>query len=379
MAVVEDAKGPLWVDGRFTARVRGPGPSAARAIRARSPFARVGSHPDAEIRIDHPAADPAHALLLLDRRGVFGVDLLSGSGTRFAGLGGGSAWLGPGDVVAIAGHRVELLRLVVDGRSIDPPLDADDPLAPSPDADLVAVLLEPLEGPGPPWMLGSALAFLGRDPGCAVRVEDPSAARVHCALFRGPEGAHLIDLLAAPTLIDGEPVAGASALRDGALLGIGRTRFLIRVGPAGSLRPPGRELALRDPDPSPEALVARLIDAAGHDPGPAQAEILGLLRGQLDRIEALGREIADLRDEVRGLRGPSLPPATPLRLELLRPDPGPPASDPAAWLLERLRGLESRHQSSRSDLLGRVAAIVPPTNPPTVLPARLEPPKPATS
>lgn len=177
---------PLWVNGQFTVRVRGPGPEPGRIVRVRRPFALVGQVPGAGIRIDDPAVDGRHALLLLDRRGVFGVNLMTRTGTRFAGSARGSAWLGVGDVLEIAGRRVELLQLRVDGSPIDPSPPADNPLANVDPSARAALTLEPLDSPGPPWMLGSALAFVGGGEACAIRVENASASRTHCACSGGP-------------------------------------------------------------------------------------------------------------------------------------------------------------------------------------------------
>ena len=57
MVVGRDDRGPLWVDGQFTVRVRGPGPEPGRIIRLRRPFALIGQIPGADIRIDDPAVD----------------------------------------------------------------------------------------------------------------------------------------------------------------------------------------------------------------------------------------------------------------------------------------------------------------------------------
>src|ERR1700727_548907 len=159
MAVGKEVRGPLWVDGQFTVRLRGPGPEPGRIVRIRRPFALIGQIPGADIRIDDPSVDDRHALLLLDRRGIFGVDLLSRTGTRFAGAEAASAWLGAGDILEIAGRRVEWLRLLIDGSPVEAPLSDDDLLGDSP--GLVGLTLEPLDSPAPPWMLGSALAFVG--------------------------------------------------------------------------------------------------------------------------------------------------------------------------------------------------------------------------
>ncbi len=386
----EAARGPLWVDGRFTARVRGPGAAPGRIVRVRRPFALIGRLPGADIRVDDPAAEPRHALLVLDRRGIFGVDLLTGTGTRFAGAAAGSAWLGAGDVLEVAGHRVELLQLRVDGLAIDPRLSDDDPLAGPDDGTLAAVTLEPLDVDGPPWMLGSALAFLGRGDACAIRIEDESASDTHCALLRGPAGAYVIDLLGRPTLLDGRPVDGAAALVDGDVLTIGAARFSIRVEPAPApTRAAGTAIAVREPisqlpagraDGPPGALVAWLIDAVERPAASPRDDVLDALRqfqcdtatllgAQIDRIEALHREIASLRDEARDRRGPPPCPAAPLDLDLAPPGtPGTASADPAAWLLERINGLERESRSTWKDVLGRITSAVGARRPPETSP-----------
>jgi len=400
MAVGKEARGPLWVDGQITARVQAPGPSAGRIARIRRPFALIGRLPGADVRIDDPAVDPRHALLLLDGRGVFGVDLLTETGTRFAGAAAGSAWLGAGDILEIAGHRIELLRLRVDGRAIDPPLCRADPLSPHDGADgeLASITLEPLDAPGPPWMLGSALAFLGRGDACAIRVANASASKTHCALIRGRSDAYVIDLLGRRTLLNDRPVDGASALLDGDVLTVGQARFGIRIGPPDPSRPirrGGTGLALRQAAGLPPARLARpvpgpaastpdlprgtpqadlmewLIGAIMQGADSSRAEVLeavrrlhldtsALLETQIDRIESLNRELATLRAEVRGHRGPPLPAAAPLRLDLGDASSRVPSAESATWLLDRLNGLEVDGRSSWKDLLGRIVAAVHP-------------------
>ena len=350
MAAGKEVRGPLWVDGQFTVRVRGPGPEPGRIVRVRRPFALIGQIPGAEIPVDGPDVDGRHALLLLDRRGIFGVDLLTKAGTRFAGAACGSSWLGAGDILEVAGRRGELLQLRVDGTAIDPPLSADDPLADADPSELAGLTLEPLDSPGPPWMLGSALAFVGRGEACAIRIENASASRTHCALLRGPSTAFVIDLLGRRTLLGGRPVEGASALRDGDVLSIGQARFGIRVERPSSISRTTYDPKTGTIEPGPPVVPSRLADAyqgsrelalgpretvvamllGAADPGRdlASSEVLDALRrfqadtatlleAQIDRIEALSREIASLRDEVRGFtraglaRARAAPPARP--------------------------------------------------------------------
>ncbi len=389
MAVGKEDRGPLWVDGQFTVRLRGPGPEPGRIVRLRRPFALIGQIPGADIRIDDPSVDGRHALLVLDRRGVFGVDLLSRSGTRFAGADVASAWLGPGDILEIAGRRVELLQLRIDGSPVDPPLSDDDPLGDSP--GLVGLTLEPLDSPGPPWMLGSALAFVGRGDACAIRIENASASMTHCALLRGASTAYVIDLLGRRTLVNDRAVEGASALLDGDVLTIGQARFGVKLEPPVTLQDPSIDstpsrtlMRLADafqgspsrsivPALDPRgAMVAMLLEAVGSGRDSSSVEVLDVLRqfqadtatlleAQIDRIEAMNREIASLREEVRGHLGPPPEPAEPLRLDLI-PPPIAPSDEPASWLLDRLNTLETESRSTWKDLLGRIASTVAPKN-----------------
>ena len=397
----KDVRRPLWVDGQFTVRVRGPGPAPGRVVRVRRPFALIGQIPGADLRIDDPAVDGRHALLLLDHRGIFGVDLLTRTGTRFAGAASAASWLGAGDILEVAGRRVELLQLRVDGAVINPTLSADDLLADAGPDELAGLTLAPLDFPGPPWMLGSALAFVGRGEACAIRIENASASRTHCALFRGPLNAYVIDLLGRRTLVNDRPVEGASALFDGDILTIGQARFAVRVE-VPSLRSSAinvtnhdvndrssttvlaglddaelgplegsRELALRPR----ETMIAMLLDAAGSGRDSSNLEILDTLRqfqadtatlleAQIGRIEALNREIASLRVEVQGVRGPIGPPATPFRLDLELPT-AVPSGESATWLLDRLNTLETESRSTWKDLLGRITSTVAPRSTPT--------------
>ena len=95
--------------------------------------------------------------------------------------------------------------------------------------------------------LGSELAFVGRGDGCAIRLNQANVSRTHCALLRTSHAAYVIDLPGQPTLVNGQPPRGATALGDGDILSIGQVRFVARVAlPPGSADevPASRELDL---------------------------------------------------------------------------------------------------------------------------------------
>jgi pSer/pThr/pTyr-binding forkhead associated (FHA) protein len=366
----QEDRAPLWIDGRLTVRLRGPGPEPGRIIRIRRPFALIGQVPGADIRIDDPNVDGRHALLLIDRRGVFGVDLRSRTGTRFAGGEADSSWLGPGDILEIAGYRVELLEVRIDGIPIDPPLADDDLLGDSP--GLVALTLEPLDVDAPPWMLGSALAFIGRGDACAIRVEHASASPTHCGLLRDQDSAYVIDLVGSKTFLNKEPIESASSLVDGDILTIGQARFAVRLeGPTSSNLPAIVENRSRTIATDPRgAMVALLAEAIGTVQNTSSDEVVGMLRqfrsdvadlleAQFHRIEALNREVAGLRDELQGHLGPLPEPAEPLHLDL-NPPKTVPSGESSAWLLDRLDALEAEGRSARKGLLARLASAVAP-------------------
>ncbi len=353
MGVGEGERGPLWVVGQLTVRVRGLAPGPGRIVRIPRPFAIIGRGSGVDLRLDDPAVEPCHALLLLDHRGAFGVDLLSATGTRFAGRESGSAWMGVGDVVEVAGHRVELLRFRVDGTTIDPAPPAGNLLDELPGP--IGLTLAPFGAAGPPWNLSSALGFIGRDEACAIRLEDEAAAGVHCALFVARGATHAIALPGLTTSLDGVPIAGASTLLDGDVLGIGGSRFAVKIADTSaptSMHP--KSLALFDPNSGVDGpSVADVLDLVRR----LRAETATLVEGQIGRIEALDREIAALRGVIDGKHDQPEPGAEPFKLDL-SPHSPPPDDAQASWLLDRIDALDSEARAARSGLLGRIVGAV---------------------
>jgi hypothetical protein len=360
--------GVPWADGQIILRARGIGPEPSRIVRLRRPFALIGRHPGADIRIEDRAAAPRHAVLVLDHRGLFCVDLLTRTGTRFAGREISALWLGAGDVFEVAGRRLEILQLKADGSAIDPTPGDDDLFAPA-GPDLAPIALRPLDSEGPPWVIGSPFAFLGRGPACAVRVAGAGAAPIHCALWREPASVRVVDLLGRTTRVNDRPVDGSAPLTDGDVLSIGRARFVVeletpassnlpaRIDPVATLIAPRHAAPLPSISEPPDDLAAPDLAEVMAFLQQFQADAATLIEGQFDQIGALRRELAALRDDLRSDRPPPPEVHPPFQIEVPTRT-SPSTSTTAAWLLDRINDLEPESRPAWKELLGKITSAV---------------------
>ncbi len=239
--------GPYWTDVRFTLEVHEPGAGGPRLVPFGRPFALIGRIAHADLHFEDRDVSARHVYLHADARGLFAVDLATRTGTRFGEAEAPCGWLRPGESIEVAGRAIRLAAFELDGRPVIPPPCAVNLLTDAGDAPLAGLTLEPVAGRGPSWALGSELAFVGRGDGCAIRLNQANVSRTHCALFRTPATAYVIDLPGQPTLVNGQPPRGAVALRDGDVLSIGQVRFVARVATPGAADdgpPPSRELGL---------------------------------------------------------------------------------------------------------------------------------------
>jgi len=261
--------GPYWTDARFTLEVREPGAAGPRLVPVGRPFALIGRIAHAELRFEGRDVSARHVYLHADARGLFAVDLATRTGTRFGDAEAPCGWLRPGESIEVAGRVIRLAAFEVDGRPVAPPPCAVNLLTDAGETALAGLTLEPVAGRGPSWALGSELAFVGRGDGCAIRLNQANVSRTHCALLRTARDAYVIDLPGQPTLVNGQPPRGATALRDGDVLSIGQVRFIARVAPRAGL-------ADEDPAPSRElGLIPSAHDLARIDP----AAVPGLMPG----------------------------------------------------------------------------------------------------
>ncbi len=354
----------FWVEGEFVLRIGGAGRTPDRTVRISRPYALVGHGPNADVRIHDQAVSAYHTYLHLDRRGLYAIDLLTRTGTRFSRGEEIAGWLTPGDWIEVGGRRIELVTIQIDGHSVSPAPCQEDPLAEVSAGTLLPVTLDPERRGELPWDLGSELIFVGRSTGCAIQLKDESIAKVHGAFVRTPLSAYLVDLCGRDVLLDGQPIQGAALLQNGQTLALGSTHFRVQLGSADvadvtDVADLPHVLALNVQQPVQEhPLVARVIHPeidepslriqATETPSPEprdtlfawmietfregqngvlkqQAELQNtlaqllqkmqqdnatLLSAQLARMEAMDREIASLRSQLSqqaSLPGPRNP------------------------------------------------------------------------
>ncbi len=375
--------GPLWVDGSIALRVRDRKHRSWRMVKIRHPYAILGRHPRADLVIDRPEIADHHVFLFLDQRGLFGVDLRTAAGTRFAGTEAEAAWLGSGDLIEIGDHTIEVIQLRVNGSVLSGPLADDDPLGliaatdAEPQSDLTLRLID---DPNANWSIGSSLVFLGRGPACAVCLSDDSIGSTHSALLRDGAAVYLVQFPGESARINDEVAPPACRLTDSDIVSIGRDALIVQTHDL----PPSQAA-----NPF-ETLVTRLEMAVGHDQftdigfafeehratppqnngpidypaliGRLQAETAALVAVLLRRIEALDEEMAILRDrmDAEAQQKAEQPPEVPiekLRWDLIpqgEPDPGMTRPS-GVWLVDRLRELETERQSTWSNLISRIS------------------------
>ena len=381
MPVVRPNSGPLWVDGSITLRVREKKYRSWRVVKIRSPHAVLGRHPKADLVIDRDDVANHHVFLFLDQRGLFGVDLRTERGTRFAGSFGDASWLGSGDLIEVGDHVIELIQLRGKGWIVSGGLANDDPLgliegASNPQSDLTLRLLGNANAN---WAIGSALVFLGRGSACAVELTDEAVGSTHSAILRAGPAVFLIQFPGETAEVNGTPTPAAIRLNDADILTIGRDSLLVQTH---DLSTP----TASDSNPF-ENLVSRLEMAVGHESfndvgfafedhrsfgshatgpidypaliGRLQAETAALVAVLLRRIEALDEEMANLRDRLDAddqAKAEANVPVEKLRWDLIpqaAADIGSQGQS-GAWLVDRLRELETERRSTWSNLINRI-------------------------
>ena len=338
------------------------GPSCAMA----APFALIGRDPRADVVLDHPEVDRAHAYIQVVGGRAFCVDLGSRGGTRWADGPRPMGWVGPGESIAVGPYRVtpELPRASSGGDI--PPTSRSFPQGGAVEASLE--FLDPAAERAS-WRVSRSLVLVGRSTACKVRLGSPAAARFHCGLVRTPAGLWVVDLLGrAGTHLRGRP-RRASKLADGDLLRLGDQEIRVRLGPAEFLpaRRPAEILSIPAAPPAidPAALLREfgLMQQQMADQfqqallmmfqmfSGMHQEQMALIREEMARLHQLSTEQGTLQARLAERPAPAPRPA-----DAPRPPADPDPYRLHADLVGRLASIQQERQTRWQRLIGTLTS-----------------------
>ena len=137
--------------------------------------------------------------------------------------------------------------------------------------------------------LAPGTVTVGRDPSCAIRLDDPDVSRAHCRLTVGHPGVRVADLGSTNgTTVDGDPVTDGAELTPGAVLRVGATRLVLVAGdaPSAPVSPSGdgrlafnRQPRLRPPHDVVQVVVPAPPAERERSPLPVLAVIAPVVLG----------------------------------------------------------------------------------------------------
>jgi pSer/pThr/pTyr-binding forkhead associated (FHA) protein len=216
------------------------------------PFAVLGRAPGVDLQLDDPAVARRHLYVQVVAGRLFGIDLLSSTGTHWENGAARWGWLHGWELIQLGHHRI--VAPVVP--STKGPASNWSPLksaGPCPEAlPAIALTCSSHVGSRSVWSMRTIMALIGTTPPCAVRLHGEKASRIDCSLVRTPKGVWLVGLLGR-----GQPRVNGVAVRharlnDGDQLDVGDFRLHVQLQPAG-VNPPAVPALSPAPDPSNEA------------------------------------------------------------------------------------------------------------------------------
>jgi pSer/pThr/pTyr-binding forkhead associated (FHA) protein len=185
-----EAAGPLQVEMELA-------DEATQQLLIHQPFALIGRHPRADVRLDDPQVSRRHAYLQVLGGFVYCIDLHSRTGTHWEdGSERRSDWFGLSQVVKIGPCRLRLIKGgregIPAGAEILTPLESGDRGAGAPPE----VVLEFLNARTivPPWPMNRPVVLMGAAAECKVRMRDLQVSGFHCSLVNTRKGLWAVDL-----------------------------------------------------------------------------------------------------------------------------------------------------------------------------------------
>ena len=182
-----------WCDRKILVTIDGP--HRHSTIRIEKPFARIGSHPESDIVLDHDDVDKRSLYLHATDAGIFCFGLSAAQSDL-------RGWMDPNEAVAVGPYWISA--------QLTDPVELSDQ---DPDADVFALtepsplLLVRCDGNAAgEFHLKRRLSILGRKAPCKLRLQGQEISGAHCVFFVDSQQTWVIDLLStAGTIVRGKP------------------------------------------------------------------------------------------------------------------------------------------------------------------------------
>ena len=198
------------------------GGGSGKPIECRRCVTLLGSRKGCKIVLKRKTVAPAHMAIVNTGAHIYAVDLVTKHGTQLNGLKMEHEELNDGDMLQIAtwSFRVDIAQPV---RSDEADLHKFD-LDPTPRI----VALEHIDS-GRILQSNREVCVVGRRSGCDIVISDSQVSRTHCLLFDYLEHPAVFDLLSRNETWVNDNVVAFHELKDDDLLGIGDTKFRLRL------------------------------------------------------------------------------------------------------------------------------------------------------
>lgn len=270
---------------------------------AERPVLIVGRSPDCDVMLAHPLVSYRHAYLQLIGGQVHCVDLASRSGTYWGAEHRDSGWLLPGHTITIGPYQISHSSSAVQTIPPPPALYKVNLLARfEPDqhrvreAELTLINGELSTDGERIVRLTRPITLVGSSKRCRIRFGHPSVSRVHCSLTLSPDGVWITDLLGkGGTFVNGQPV-GFRLLDAGDEVAVGELRFAIQYRDAGAAhaKTPFDSGAER---PAGSSAASRPVHAPAQRPGADGGFSGDFVLALMDRFAAMQQQMAAMSQQ----------------------------------------------------------------------------------
>ncbi len=319
-----------WTSNRIRAEIIGPdGPTT---VALDKPFALIGSHAKADLKLDGVKVARRQLFALATDAGIHILDLVDGRQQRKQ----QGFWLNPEQVIPVGDHQ---LRLGFVGRELPQPPPATSLLAHSAQRPFPLIQCKS-DGAiiGRPY-LNRSLAVIGRRQSCKFQFTTRSVSPEHCAFYQQDGRLWIVDFHSTRKTKKDNVSIECAQLQDGSSLNIGRVEIEVCMG--------------RSPTDS------RHLDsstALNFSRSPAKADVDSSDSGSLLLTESgpfpeiTEQERDSPQEPLEGLAKNQIPIGTPTPSDNLSPGSENGGSEKNKVLLQELSQSETNLSNTQADL-----------------------------